>query len=172
MTGLTYIVMQIHPKDQSRMNLALLWKQTSRIDPGMFSDQYYEATNYKNINTKNHLCTMDDLKHSKCVEEFYMSQLGCSLPWLESYSGSLEKCWDKHKVFDLVNLISNVTEISTGFYEKMKTFGCIEKCWTTSWIETKSTSGSYIGDAGNANFTKVYANFPATVDESTNIIVI
>ena len=79
MTGLTYIIMQIHPKDQSRMNIALLWKHSLRIDPGMFTDQYYETTNYKHINTKNHLCTMENVKHSKCVEEFYMNQLGCSL---------------------------------------------------------------------------------------------
>ena len=168
MTGLVYLVKQIHLKDQSRMNVALSWKQASRIDPGILIDEYYEAKNYKYIITKNHPCTMEDVKHSKCVEEFYMNQLKCSLPWLKSYNGSLEKCWDKHKVFDLVYLMSNVTEISTGFYEKMKTFGCEEKCWTTSWIQTRSTSGSYNGDA---NFSKVYVSFPATDKESINMIL-
>ena len=52
MTGLKYIVMQIHPRDQSRMNVAILWKETGQIDKGMFTDQYYQGINYKNKHQK------------------------------------------------------------------------------------------------------------------------
>ena len=163
MTGLKYVVMQIHPRDQSRMNVAILWKETGQIDKGMFTDQYYQGINYKNINTKRQPCTMRNVKHSKCVDEFYMNQLNCSLPWLKSYNGNLEKCWDKHKIFDLVNLISNVTNISSGFYEEMKSFGCVENCRKTFWQETKSSSGKF---NDKSNLSEVFAIFPAVVKES------
>ena len=35
MTGLKFLVVQVHPKDQLLMNLALLWENTGYIEPGI-----------------------------------------------------------------------------------------------------------------------------------------
>ena len=164
MTGLHYIVVQIHSKDQSLMNLAMLWENTGYIEPGIFSSQYYHGRIEKRLNTKRNKCAKHQVKHSICVDEFLMEKMKCSLPWIKSYKGKLPKCWADRKVFELVNLITNVTNFtSAGLFHEMVDYGCLQNCESTSWIETKSISSN---NRENANFSKFLAFFPATVKVS------
>ena len=164
MTGLQYIVAQIHTKDQSVLNLALLWENTGYIEPGLLSSQYFHARIEKRLNTKRNYCAKLQVKHSVCVNEFLMEKMKCSFPWIKSYKGKLSKCWADRKVFELVNLISNITNFTSAeLYYEMVDYGCLQNCESTSWIETKSISSN---NRENANFSKFLAFFPATVKVS------
>ena len=170
MTGLKYIVVQIHTKDQSVLNLALLWENTGLIEPGIFSAQYYQGRIESRLNTKRNKCAKHQVKHSVCVDEFLMEKMNCSFPWIKSFKGKLPKCWANRKVFDLVNLISNITNFtSAGLYYEMVNYGCLPNCESTSWIETKSISSN---NKENANISKLLAFFPATVHVSAHVIII
>ena len=92
MTGLKHLVVQVHPKDQSFMNLALLWKNTGYIEPGIQSSKYYHGIVKKRLNTKKYSCTNHYVKHYQCVDNFLMKQMNCSFPWIKSYKGNLPKC--------------------------------------------------------------------------------
>ena len=48
-----------------------------------------------------------------CLNNFYMSKLNCTFPWLESTIQVQEKCGSKHFIKDLIDLIDDV---STGNY--------------------------------------------------------
>ena len=164
MTGLKYIVVQIHSKDQSLLNLALLWENTGYIEPGVLSAQYYHGRIEKRLNTKRNQCSKKHIKHSICVDEFLMDRMKCYFPWIRSYKGKLPKCWADRKVFELVNLITNITNFTrAGLYHEMVDYGCMHNCESTSWIETKSISSN---NRENANFSHLLAFFPATVQVS------
>ena len=158
MTGLVFLTAQIHAKDQSRMSLAVNWKKTNQIDSKMYFKQFYDARMEKRINTKNCRCSITPIKFSKCLDDFLMANLNCSFPWLNTYSGNLPKCWNKHRVYDLINMIVDITNLTGQMYQKMLDYGCIENCETISWIEIKASS--VVED--NRNKSRLLTLFPAT----------
>ena len=159
MTGLKNLVVQIHAKDQSFMNLALLWENTGYIEPGIQSSKYYHGIVKKRLNTKKYSCAKDYVKHYQCVDNFFMKQMNCSFPWIKSYKGSLPKCWANKKVFELINLIRTITNFKE-LYQEMLEYGCEMNCETTSWTETKSIPSI---NRENAKFSKLLVFIPATV---------
>ena len=118
MTGLKFLIIQVHPKDQSLMNLALLWENTGYLEPGIQSSKYYHGIVNKRLNTKKYSCVNHYVKHYQCVDNFLMKQMNCSFPWIKSYNGSLPNCWANRKVFELVNLMRNLTDFK-GLYHDM-----------------------------------------------------
>ena len=158
MTGLAFIAAQIHAKDQSRISLAVQWKNTNQINSKMYFKKVYEAKIEKRINTKHYHCSMTPVKLSQCVDNFLMDNLNCSFPWLKTYYGKLPKCWEKQKVYDLSNLIADMANLTGKMYQKMLDYGCIENCETISWIEIKASS--VVED--NRNKSRLLTLFPAT----------
>ena len=47
------LTVQIHERDQSKINFALLWENTELITKGLFNFHYYKAQITKNLSTKN-----------------------------------------------------------------------------------------------------------------------
>ena len=68
MTGLKNLVVQIHPKDQSFMNLTLLWENTGYVEPGIQSSKYYHGIVKKRLNTKKYSCANYYVKHYQCAQ--------------------------------------------------------------------------------------------------------
>ena len=161
MTDMGRLTVEIHERDQSKINFALLWENTELIMKGLFTFNYYQAQITKSLSTKKQPCSVNRIKYTKCLDMFYMEKLGCFFPWLKSYNGNLPKCDGSRKVFELVNLIVNVTNYTTGI-DNLKAYGCMENCETTTWIHTKSNSEKY----EIANSSKLNAFFPATTQES------
>ena len=114
------IVVELHSKDQSRMNQGYSSHDLHHIKAGTQEDYYVEPTLIKKIKTKNYNCYEErDMKQTKCLNDFYISKLNCTFPWLESPKQSQEKCGSKHFIKDLVNLIYDV---SIGKYYSSRYF--------------------------------------------------
>ena len=106
------IFIELHSKDQSRMNQRWSGHDTYHIKYGNWEDYYVEPTLNRKIKTKNYNCYEERyVEHTKCLNNFYMSKLNCTFPWLESTKQSEEKCGANHFIKDLFDLIDNV---STG----------------------------------------------------------
>ena len=54
------------------------------------------------------------MQQTKCLDQYYMSQINCTFPWANSPypSGNkeMEQCWDKHYIQDFINLIDRVAK--------------------------------------------------------------
>ena len=101
---------ELQSRDPSRMNQGI-W-DSHRIIDGSRKNNYIEPTVIRKIKTKNYNCYEERyVEHTKCLNNFYMSKLNCTFPWLESTKQSEEKCGANHFIKDLFDLIDNV---STG----------------------------------------------------------
>ena len=80
--------------------------------PDTMEMYFVEPTLIRKIKTKNYNCYEENyVEQTKCLNNFYMSKLNCTFPWLESTKQSQEKCGSKHFIKDLVDLI---LDVSTG----------------------------------------------------------
>ena len=95
MTDMGRLTVEIHERDQSKINFALLWENTELIMRGLFCFNYYQAQITKSLSTKKQPCAVNRIKYTKCLDMFYMEKLGCFFPWLKSYNGNLPKCDEK-----------------------------------------------------------------------------
>ena len=125
------ILVELHSKDQSKMNQGWSLHDMFRIKH-LFMDQYFlEPTIKRKIKTKNYNCNEERyVEHTKCLNDFYMSKLNCTFPWLKLASQSQEKCGSKHFIRDLVDLVE---KISIGKYTTLLAFSV-----ATSTIEFSS----------------------------------
>ena len=78
-------------------------------------DWYYaEPSLRRKIKTKNFECyESNDMQQTKCLDQYYMSQMNCTFPWSNSHYSSgkkMEKCWDQHYIQDFINLIDGVAK--------------------------------------------------------------
>ena len=106
------IVVELHSKDQSRMNQGYSYHDLYRIKDGTREEYFLEPTLKRKIKTKNYNCDEENyVEQTKCLNHFYMSKLNCTFPWLESTKQSEENCGSKHFIKDLADLIEDV---STG----------------------------------------------------------
>ena len=113
MSELTSILVEIHPRNESRMNQIFSWKNTNLIKPKILANLYFAPTITKSLKTNNYNCNYyNTLSLTNCYDSYYMHKLKCSFPWLESgvsYFGKLPKCGSKDYIYDLLDLIRNVT---------------------------------------------------------------
>ena len=85
------------------------------IKNSTMEEYFMEPTLHTHIKTKNYNCNDKKryLEQTDCLNNFYMSKLNCTFPWLESTRQSQEICGSKHLIMDLFYLIDDV---STGMY--------------------------------------------------------
>ena len=101
---------ELHTKDQSRMNQGWSHHDFYETKPESMQKYYVEPTLTRKIKTKSYNCYEERyVKKTKCLNNYYMSILNCTFPWLNSTKQSLEKCGTKHFIKDLVNLINDVS---------------------------------------------------------------
>ena len=111
---------ELHSKEQSRMNQGWSFHDINRSKNGTREEYFVEPTLKEKIKTKNYNCYEErHVEQTKCLNDFYMSKLNCTFPWLESTKQYQEKCQSKHFIKDLVDLVHNV---STGKYSSSGSF--------------------------------------------------
>ena len=83
------------------------------IKNSTMEEYFMEPTLQTKMKTKNYNCNEEEkyVEPTDCLNNFYMSKLNCTFPWLESTIQIQEKCGSKHFIRDLINLIDDV---STG----------------------------------------------------------
>ena len=114
------VFVELHSKDQSRMNQQYSGHDIYGIKVGTREEYHVEPTLQRNIKTKNYNCYEERyMEQTKCLNHFYMSKLNCIFPWLESTKQTQEKCGTNHFIKNLVDLIGDV---STGKYSSSGTF--------------------------------------------------
>ena len=114
------IFVELHSKEQSRMNQGWSFHDINRSKNGTREEYFVEPTLKEKIKTKNYSCYEEKhVEQTKCLNDFYMSKLNCTFPWLESTKQYQEKCQSNHFIKDLVDLVHNV---STGKYSSSGSF--------------------------------------------------
>ena len=127
-----------HSRNQSYMNQRWTWHSVDYIKPEKWIEHYLEATITKKINTKHYECNeSNDIQMTSCLDEFYMSKMNCSFPWLKSYFGSLEKCANKHYIGDLKALIDFV--VAKGEFHRDSKKCLVPNCVATKWKSERQT---------------------------------
>ena len=126
------------------MNQRWNWHSVDYIRPKKWIDYLLEHSITKKINTKNYKCSeSNDVQMTNCLNEFYMSKMNCSFPWLNSSFGSLEKCANKHYIGDLKALIDNVV-MDSKFHSDFKRC-LVPNCVATKW-KSKQNTFDYSGE--------------------------
>ena len=107
------IYIELHSKGQSRMNQGYSLHDLYSIKNSTMEEYFMEPTLQTKMKTKNYNCNEEEnyVEPTDCLNNFYMSKLNCTFPWLESTEQSQEKCGSKHFIKDLVDLI---LDVSTG----------------------------------------------------------
>ena len=136
--------MEHHSRNKSYMNQRWSWHSVDYIKPKKWIEYLLEHTITKKINTKNYECSeTNEVQVTNCLDEFYMSKMNCSFPWLKSYFGSLEKCGNKHHIGDLKALIDNVV-MDGKFHPDFKKC-LVPNCVATTW-KSKQNAFDYSGE--------------------------
>ena len=76
------------------------------------TEKYFLKPSIKrNIKTKNYNCyEKSDMEQTNCLNNFYMSKMNCTFPWLKTTIESKEKCGAKNFIKDLEFLIDYVAK--------------------------------------------------------------
>ena len=93
--------MEIHQKNLGRHNLAISWEQTYRITNEMIHDFTFKGSILNTVRTRRHPCDeKNQVKRSICLNNYYMSKLNCSFPWIKEGMKNLPKCGRNDKIQD------------------------------------------------------------------------
>ena len=134
------ILIEIHSRGQSFMNQKWKWHFIEFAKPKTWIDYYLEESVMKKIKTKHYNCNeSNNIQMTNCLNEFYMSKLNCSFPWLKYPYGILEKCGNKHYIDDLKDLIDHVVNRDGILADAEKCI--IPNCVTTKWNAKAHTFG-------------------------------
>lgn len=105
------IYVELHSKDQSKMNQGWSYHDFYRLKSRKMEKYYLEPSIKRNIKTKNYNCyEKSDMEQTNCLNNFYMSKMNCSFPWLVQTNESKEKCGAKNFIKDLVYLIDDIAK--------------------------------------------------------------
>ena len=71
---------------------------------------YVEPLLKTKIKTKHYNCYVEsNMEKSQCLDDFYMSKLNCTFPWMTATPNTpKKKCGSKHYIKNLVDLIDGV----------------------------------------------------------------
>ena len=120
------------------MNQGWSWHYVEYIKQDIWMDYYWEATITKKINTKKRRCyDSNHMQMTNCLNEFYMTKMNCTFPWLKTNFGSLEKCGNKHYIDDFKSLIDNV--VMNGKIDPDSKKCLIPNCAAIKWKSKKHT---------------------------------
>ena len=108
------------------------------IAPGTFQYHLLKPETTKAITTKRHTCNKENTSRvTDCYNEYYMKKLNCSLPWIQNYNGTLQKCGSEKNLDDLIEIMMNLDKQEE--MTELAKMGCtIPNCQTTKWNVVKS----------------------------------
>ena len=102
---------ELHTKDHSKMNQVWSLHDLYWFKEGIPIGYFMELSLKTKIKTKNYNCyENNDMKQTKCLDDFYMNKLNCTFPWIKSKDESRQKCGSQHYIKDLVDLIDDVVK--------------------------------------------------------------
>ena len=105
------IYVELHSKDQSKMNQGWSYHDFYSLKSGKQENYYLEPFIRRNIKTKNYNCyEKSDMEQTNCLNNFYMSKMNCTFPWLVPTIESKEICGAENFIKDLVDLIDDVAK--------------------------------------------------------------
>ena len=105
------IVLELHVDGQSKMNQRFSYHDFYRFKDSTLKQYFIEPSIKKKIKTKNYNCYETNfMQQTKCLDEFYMSQMNCTFPWLKSMMKNREICSSKHYIPDFIDLIDFITK--------------------------------------------------------------
>ena len=124
-----------------------------RSSNGSWNEYYIEPIINTKIKTKNYNCYQEsDMNHANCFNDFYMSKLNCTFPWMAigSSNGSREQCGNKHFIKDLIDLIDGVIK---GFNLSLDVQKClIPNCNSLTWKITRHDSSNISPNTSGVGF--------------------
>ena len=105
------IFVELHAKDQSKMNQGWSYHDFYRLKIRKYENYYLEPTIKRNIKTRHYNCyENNDMEQTNCLNNYYMSKMNCTFPWLVPTLESKEKCGAKNFIKDLEYLIDDVAK--------------------------------------------------------------
>ena len=109
--NLDQIFVELHAKDQSKMNQGWSYHDLYHLKSGKEEQYFLEPTIKRNIKTRNYDCyENNDMEQTNCLNNFYMSKMNCSFSWLVPTLESKEKCGAKNFIKDLEYLVDDVAK--------------------------------------------------------------
>ena len=151
---------ELHQRNQSKMNHR--WKYSNLqyyTDPTIAQDRYLISSIQKKVKTRNYTCDESNaIQVTNCLDEYYMKQLNCSFPWLQTEFHDLKKCWSNHYIDDLKKLVTNVSKINIKHLEEVE-HCLVPNCVTTKWktlkkekMESEESVANFIIDSTMVNY--------------------
>ena len=142
-------VIDVHERFQTMMNQEYSYDMLRELYPQQFAIYYYKPVINTKVKTKNYQCNEENSnKLYPCFDEFYMSKLNCSFPWLLHYNGTLQNCGSKQYIKDFINLITSVAHSRDKYINDLRYHGCdVPNCKTTQWKMTNSEIYDYPKDS-------------------------
>ena len=84
MTDTDSFLIEVHPRNQSRMNNVWSFTSMNHVVRKEIIWYYYGATSVKKLKTQKYDCIEENsMKITNCYDEFYMQSMNCSFPWLK-----------------------------------------------------------------------------------------
>ena len=107
-----HMYVELHSKDQSKMNQGWSYHDFYRLKSWKTEKYFLKPSIKRNIKTKNYNCyEKSDMEQTNCLNNFYMSKMNCTFPWLVPTIESEEiTCGAENFVKDLVDLIDDVAK--------------------------------------------------------------
>ena len=104
------LFVELHSKDQSNMNYRWSTHDLYRSKEKRMDIYYVEPLLITKVNTRHYKCQEENnIDKRKCLDDYYISSLNCTFPWLEKTSkGPEKKCGSNHYVKTLIDLIKIV----------------------------------------------------------------
>ena len=156
---LQVVFIEVHPKNQSLVNLDWSWKNVELVRRGQSIKIIFQAKINTKVNTRKHICNKNNnLKLTNCYDNFYMTKLNCSFPWQKNIeTGFLQKCGSNDSIYDFLELINHRQEHNIS--KEIADFGCkIPNCKNINWRIIKTD----IRDAAKKNRLEIYAIFSSS----------
>ena len=140
--GVRGIIAELHSKDQSLLPQEFPEDRIYRLKENVHARYRIKPTINQNLKTRRQDCKVDNTgKVKKCFDEFYVSKLNCTFPWL---SNSTKTCGSEEKIIDLMRLMKDSGNVNSSLYGEMIDFGCkVPNCREKIWTITKTESFNF-----------------------------
>ena len=102
---------ELHTKDHSKMNQVWSLHDLYWFKEGLSVDYFVKQSIRIKIKTKKFNChESNDMKQTKCLDDFYMNKLNCTFPWIKSTDMTRTQCGSDHYIQNLVDLVDDVVK--------------------------------------------------------------
>ena len=143
MEGVRGVLAELHSKDQSLLPQEFPEDRIYRLKENVHARYRIKPTINQNLKTRRQDCKVNNsVKVKKCFDNFYMSKLNCTFPWLGN--STTKTCGSEEKIIDLMRLMKHSGNVNSSLYGEMIDFGCkVPNCREKIWTITKTESFNF-----------------------------